>query len=238
MRNIINRRNVTSRPKNSFDACDDFFVDAHIIAAAFKSLKMTALLDTPLSSALPDDVWIKSNDERRGALHIMCRDIVNVYVRLDTNNITMSKDSVYSYACQLLSLGLLYREFCDSIRERDGYRILRCWRYLFLLFKVSGRTNYAIEAFIQYHFLFSPRQCNQLIWSRCVNIHRLPGSNIPADLFMEHLNRLCKEAIKNLGSNKTEKAIQQVGKVISVNNSVNNSMTNYTMYLLHQVHTH
>ena len=152
---------------------------------------MTSLLDTPLSSALSDDVWIKSNDEKRDALHIICRDIFNAFVRLDTNNITMSKDSFHSYALQLLSLGLLYHEFCDNIREGDGYRILRCWRYLFLLFEVSGRTNYAIEAFImliQYHFLFSPRQCNQLIWSRCVNIHGLPGSNIPAVLFMEHLN--------------------------------------------------
>ena len=73
---------------------------------------------------------------------------------------------------------------------------------------------------IQYHFLFSPWQCNQLIWSRCVNIHWLPWRNIPADLFMEHLNRLCKEAIINLGSNKTEKAIQRVGKVIGVIDSV------------------
>ena len=31
---------------------------------------------------------------------------------------------------------------------------------------------------------------------------------------MEHLNRLVKDAVKNLGTNKTEKAICRVGRVI------------------------
>ena len=56
-----------------------------------------------------------------------------------------SEDRVLSYACDILSLGLLYMEFVDGVRE-DGKRIIRCWRFL-LLFKASHRTNYSIEAF-------------------------------------------------------------------------------------------
>ena len=41
---------------------------------------------------------------------------------------------------------------------------------------------------------------------------------------MEHFNRLCKTAVENLGANKTEKAIQRVGKVIGVLEEV---ITNY-----------
>ena len=175
---------------------------------------MTAVSDTPSSPILSDNIWLISDDERRDVLHILCQDIVNSFVSLDPgpkSTVSTTEDGVFSYACQLLSLGLLYREFSDSIKEGDGHRVLRCWRYLLLVFKASGRKHYAIEAFIllaQYHFLLSSRQSNQLIWSRFVNVHGLPGRNIPADLFMEHLNRVCKEAMKKLGANKTEKGVQ------------------------------
>lgn len=42
-----------------------------------------------------------------------------------------------SDASEVLSYGLMYLEFCDSMREGDGLRILRCWRYLMLFFKAN-----------------------------------------------------------------------------------------------------
>ena len=42
------------------------------------------------------------------------------------------------------------------------------------------------------------------------------GRNVACDLHMEHLNRVCKEAIKGVGANKTSKTIQRVGKVVGV----------------------
>lgn len=42
-------------------------------------------------------------------------------------------------------------------------------------------------------------------------MHGIPGRNIAADLYMEHLKRV---AIKHLGANKTNKAIKRVGKAI------------------------
>ena len=47
-----------------------------------------------------------------------------------------------------------------------------------------------------------------------MNTHGLPGHNIECDLHMEHLNRLCKASIKNMGANKTEKAIERASKAI------------------------
>ena len=52
----------------------------------------------------------------------------------------------------------------------------------------------------------------ELIWNRFVNVHGLPGKNIPADLHQEHLNRMCKIALQGLCANKTEKAITRIGK--------------------------
>ena len=175
---------------------------------------MSSINDTPPSSVISEDVWLLSSDERRDLLHKKSQSIVKSFVFLDpTSTTTKQSDGVFSYGCLLLSLGLLYREFVDSIREGDGNRVLRCWKYFLLIFNATGRTNYAIEAFVllaKYHFLLSPRKSNQLIWSRFINVHGLPGKNIPADLFMEHLNRLCKEAIKQLGANKTQRGIQRV----------------------------
>ena len=47
-----------------------------------------------------------------------------------------------------------------------------------------------------------------------MNTHSAPGRNIPADLHQEHLNRLCKESVRGLRANKTEKAIIHVGKIL------------------------
>ena len=49
-------------------------------------------------------------------------------------------DKYQSYASEVLSIGLIYFEFADSIREGDGHRILRCWRYQFLKLQ-RGRTT-------------------------------------------------------------------------------------------------
>ena len=47
-----------------------------------------------------------------------------------------------------------------------------------------------------------------------VHVHCHPGNNIPANLYIEHLNRPVKEAVKNLGVNKTEKATSRIGRAI------------------------
>ena len=62
--------------------------------------------------------------------------------------------------------------YSDAIREGDGDRVLRCWRYLLAIFKSSGRKNYSIEALnmlYQYKYQFTPRQSAELLWSRFIN---------------------------------------------------------------------
>lgn len=101
------------------------------------------------------------------------------------------------YAKEVLSLGLLLEEFLDAIRKGDGLRILRCWKFLFLIFKCANRKNYALEAFylIVQNALLPPRLREQQLWSRFVNISRKIAGNIPADLHNEHLNRVEKSAL-------------------------------------------
>ena len=67
---------------------------------------------------------------------------------------------------------------------------------------------------VQHYFLLSPRLSRQLIWSRFINVHGKPGRNIPCDLHLEHLNRVLKTAVGDLGSNQTEASIARLGKCI------------------------
>ena len=85
------------------------------------------------------------------------------------------------------------------------------------MFLAAGKTNYACEAanlLLQHFYTVSPRLSAQLLWSCFVNVHGLPGKNIAADLHMEHLNRIAKEAIRFQGANRTEKVIARVGQSI------------------------
>ena len=46
---------------------------------------------------------------------------------------------------------------------------------------------------LQHQYLFSERKAAQLVWDRFLNTQGRPGCNIPADLYMEHLNKRFKE---------------------------------------------
>lgn len=226
LRNAINRRNVHKSCKNDMNACEDFFelvVSGHILVAVMDFLGMSSLDDTPSSTLISPDIWMLSDKERRSTLMDAAAQVVDKHVdlsvQLSTDESTKAKegDTVHSYACETLSLGLLYMEFRDGIKEGDGERVLRVWKFLLLLFKASKKKNYAIEAFtllVQYYLTLPPRLAEQLKWSRFINVHGLPGHNISCDLHMEHLNRLAKTAVEGLGANKTKKAITQVGKTV------------------------
>ena len=126
-------------------------------------------------------------------------------------------DCVVEYASEVVTLGLLLIEFNDAIREGDGTRICRCWKFFLPLFKATNRKNYAIEAFVmlaQLNFTFTPRMAAQLKWCRTINTHGRPGKNISCDLHMEHLNRICKGSMAALGSNVTENSVLRVGKCL------------------------
>ena len=126
-------------------------------------------------------------------------------------------DHINMYASRLLSLGLLLMEFNDGIHEGDGYRIIRCWRYFLPIFKIGGRTNYSIEAFIllaQHDFLLTERMAAQLKWNRTVNTQGGAGKNISCDLHMEHLNREIKSSIAGQGSNVSDQSFVRAGKCL------------------------
>ena len=158
------------------------------------------------------------------SVHDLARLIIINYMRLpQTDSLEEDKpaasgndDGVYVYATELLTLGLIWHGFHDSIKEGDGDRILRYWKFLLIIFKVAKRYNYAKEAvnLLLQHNLLSDRQKAQLLWSRCVNTRGVAGGNIPGDLHNEHLNRRLKNIIAGQGSNVNPDSVVRAGKTV------------------------
>lgn len=74
-------------------------------------------------------------------------------VEFSTTDNTDPVDTVYSYACETLSLGLLYSELRDAIKEGDGNRVMLVWKFL-LLIKFSRPQNVKNMLLRPLHFLF------------------------------------------------------------------------------------
>ena len=55
-----------------------------------------------------------------------------------------------------------------------------------------------------------------MLWGRLINSEGGPGHNIPAELHIEHLNRLLKGTVSHLGAKKTPQAIVRAGKALGV----------------------
>ena len=167
---MINRRNVVKDPSKSVSPCEEFFqlvVEAHVLTAAMQLFGMTSVNDTPSSTFFPEGSSRLDSLQRRrilmNGLHELTKQFVDLNFTFQEGHSPKDPDqadSVEEYAHEVLSLGLLLMEFNDAIREGDGSRIFRCWRYFLPLFKVSQRKNYAIEAFTllaQEKYLLSPR---------------------------------------------------------------------------------
>ena len=87
------------------------------------------------------------------------------------------------------------------------------------LFSGFGNNNYACVAaniLVQYFYTLSPQLSAQVLCSHFVNIHGKPGSNIPVDLHMEHLNKIAKGCIGFLGCNKSQTVIQRIGRATCI----------------------
>lgn len=205
LRNLVHRTNVPRDPEKDMDTAEDFMLlmlHTHVVAAAKAILNLQS---------------VESVQE-------LAKMIVVNFTRFPAINDSIPStpstavDGIYVYATELLSLGLIWHGFHDAIRDGDGDRILRYWKFFLIIFKCTNHRNYAKEALsllIQWHYKFSERQKAQLLWSRCVNTRGCQGGNIPCDLHMEHLNKRLKTVIRNMGANVKPETIQKAGRAIA-----------------------
>ncbi len=83
------------------------------------------------------------------------------------------EDCVFNYHSAFLKMGLLERDFQDSMREGDGKRTSRIWKFKMLHFKEAQRHKYSLEALklqIDIQAMQSPRVAHRMMWNRTVNV--------------------------------------------------------------------
>ena len=204
LKNLLNRTSVKQDPKKAMKATEDFLtviLFGYIITAAKKVIEKKPTISHQCNTVAKEIVkrWVK------------------IKLSSDKAN-NPPKGTDYSYAMDVMSLGLLCHGFHDAVREGDGDRIIRYWHFLLPVFKHSGRRNYALEGFnlLVQMLVLSSRKAAELKWSRTVNTVGRGGHNIPCDLHMEHLNRHLKCMITNLGSNTKSQYIKSAAMSLGV----------------------
>ena len=199
LKHLIHRTSVPSDPAENMKAADfmELVLEAHVIAAA---------------NELMDSV--------NGGVMELANGIVKRFVRILPDEVPKpSDDNAYDYACEILSLGLVWYNYLDAVREGDGHCVMSIWKLLLVIFKKTGRRNYAKEAallLINYHFLLSDRKAAQVRNERFINTQGGLGRNIASDLYMEHLNRRLKAVIRHLGSNIQPPTLCRAARAIGV----------------------
>lgn len=83
-------------------------------------------------------------------------------------------DDVFNYNCSLLSDSFLFFNFLDAIKEGNGAKILRQYKYMMLYYKADGShsTKYALECLYQFFLAYAvltPRDSERFTWNRSVN---------------------------------------------------------------------
>ena len=213
---------MTKEPKKDVNACIDFIntiVKGHFLACACDVFGVTSL-DEPLG--LPPGIERASNAEKLAFINRIAKVVVErcslIEGSFTNEEVVDAGDGMYNYARVSCHYGSLMMEFHDAWHEGDGEKVVRCWKQLLPHFKAAGCTKYSLEALklqIQTGFAYSPNLAHQVMWNRFVNVRGGAGNNLPCDLFNEHINKLLKYIIKNMGSNLTESALQRAARSVT-----------------------
>ncbi len=123
-----------------------------------------------------------------------------------------TEDHIFNYGCIHISLGLMLRNAEDAVKEGDGLRLLRAWKFFTYLFHLKGHNKYALAGLrliASVEGLLTPRQAHRLTWNRFAGKKGGKGKRISRDLRVEQLNKISKEEIRALGfPNINDKSVQ------------------------------
>ncbi len=111
---------------------------SHILSTAMNLYGISDLQETPSPEHIPSDLWLLATSNTEEMLHRVCELALNNYCTISLNS---HVDQVQLCGSDVLTLGLLYTEFSDAIREWDCPRMIKCYRYFLPLFSLSARTN-------------------------------------------------------------------------------------------------
>jgi hypothetical protein len=136
---------------------------------------------------------------------------------------SLCPDGILNYSSAVLNDGLLLLELRDGIREGDGERVLRVWKFMLMYWRNARHTKYSYEAICLLSAVATstPQLAQEIKWCRFVNTRGGLGNNIPVDLCMEHFNRFLKDCLLGLGPNVSERTIVKTSKSLRMLKELN-----------------
>ena len=148
LRNVINRKNIGKKPKKDVNAHEDYFqqvVESHVLAAAMEFFGMDDIENDPNAEIFPPTLWMLEKEERYAVLLSVCGSIVDEFTDIIRTFETSPEQGekgkqhqILAYAKEVMSFVLLYTELVDAVREGDGLRVLRWWRFMLLILKLPA----------------------------------------------------------------------------------------------------
>ena len=230
-RSHLHRAAVTTNPKKDVNAC----VDLICTVSKGHILHISGLDDHPI---IPPGLKEAGKPEQLAFINDISQVVVDKCTLINTafSNLTTvsfeededeeNEDGVYNYARVLCHFGALIMEFRDAWGEGDGGRVVRCWKLFMPHFIAAGHTKYALDALrlqMQVNATLSPNLAHQVMWNRFVNTRGGLGRNIPGDLHNEHVNKLMKHIIVNMGPNLTATALQRAARSVTALEAISES---------------
>ena len=203
-------------PKKDLQACQSFLsvvLEAMILAVFVTTSNIESLEFADIRTVLKRDLPATSK-ERMDCLTQLASNVVDTIVLCPNDSLrtTHHHDDLNSYSSKVLGMGLLAWGMEDAIREGDGGRMIRLWKFLLVLFKQAGKNKYALEAM---HLLsdvkiaLNEKQAHELTWNRTCNPRGRVDGNKPLDLHLEHMNRTFKDDISSFSPRLTESSVQK-----------------------------
>ncbi|KAL5476350.1 hypothetical protein EMCRGX_G026281 [Ephydatia muelleri] len=177
------------KPKDDMRACQDALLivfKGHILAAACTELGIEGPNDDINGVEINQTLLKDVTLKVAKRLAVISEPFLNESVP-DTG------DGVHNYARVLCHFAALVYLFIDAWKEGDGERVIR------LQFQLVTLQPYLVH---------------QLMWGRFVNTHGGKGRNIPCDLQNEHVNKLYKDIVANMGANFTEVASIRAARAV------------------------
>ena len=123
-------------------------------------------------------------------------------IATDMTDHVKSGDHIFNYGCLHITLGLLIRDAEDAVKEGDGERVVRVWKFFTPLFRLTQCHKYALAGLrlmASIEGLLTPRKAHQLMWNRFAGVNEGTGKRISRDERLEQLNKVAKEEIRSLG---------------------------------------
>ena len=108
-----------------------------------------------------------------------------------------------NYHTARLTFGLIILLLTDAVKEGDPRRLLHSIKIALLFLYTYERVKYAYVVLLflaKLHAILPTGMAFELIHNRFFNASGKAGGNIPLDLRMEHLNKLLKIGLRQLGS--------------------------------------